>query len=355
MLLVYFPHRIRKKKKDKTMEFLKYPSVVKKLRPPLGSAREVEWVATEKVHGANFQLDYNHKTLQTSACRRNGKINEGESFFNYKTVVWTQIPHLMELIHELGTDVSFKVYGELYGGGYAKEKQSEKWSFEGMVQSEVLYSHGYDFVVFDIFAEGRWLDYDKVVELCKKCEFNVVPELCRGTYEEVMNFNTAKLLTKIPKFDDLEDIEGNYMEGKVVRPVQEPQRSIESTWPSQTSGIRQIYKLVNDRFFEKKHNKPQKTQKTQKVIDDELQVDIDKITPYITINRFNNVRSKELPIESKKEISKYIDLMIEDIKKEMKQDNIEVNNPLAFRKVKRNVAELISDPIKVLVEFNQIC
>lgn len=305
-------------------DFMKYPSLCKQLNPPRGSAREVEWVATEKVHGANFQIDFNHKTFKVTPCRRNGVINEGENFFSYKAVVWTQMPYIINLTKQL--EGSFKIYGELYGGGYDNADKDKKWSFEGMVQNEILYTYFYDFVVFDIFHNGRWLDYDEVVRLCKLCEFDVVPELCRGTYADVVNFNTEKLLTKVPEFDKLPPIEDNYMEGKVIRPVKEPQMSKDSEWPRESStNVRQIYKVVNDHYFEKKHNCKQKIKKSHRQIQEELKVELEKILPYVTRNRFNNVRSKELPIENLKEVKKYIDLMVKDIKTEVENDKIEVD------------------------------
>lgn len=303
------------------MEFIKYPSIDYNIQNPTEETVSVDWAITEKVHGCNFQLDFNINTKEITACRRNAILNPEEKFYDFQKIIIKYAISMVLLSKKLGE--SFRVYGELFGGGYSETPK------KGVIQREIHYCEDIDFIVFDILTT-KWLDWDNVKSLCKDVGFKVVPELCRGPFEEVVKFDPNDLLTRIPALYNLPDIPNNIMEGIVLRPSIEPKD-------------RQMYKVRTKNYLETKYAKKSKLPKTK---DTEILSQVAYLQQYITVNRFNSVRSKELPIQSMKEISKYIDLMIEDIKE---QKHTTVVNENAYSQIKKTIAMLVRKEIEQIL------
>jgi len=217
---------------------------------------------------------------------------------------------------------------------------------KGMVQKDILYCPEIDFIVFDIFVEDRWLNWDDIIGLCSEVGFKTVPVLYRGSYSNAIKFDSNKLLTEVPSMYDLPVIKGNIMEGVVVRPTKEPESSLAVEWPHD-HGVRQMYKIRTENYNEKKYIKIPKFKNGNP----EFLAQLANVQSYVTKNRFNAVKSKELPITSMKEIPKYIQLMIEDIQKDAEKDGVKVEVEV-YRALKRDIAILVRKEIEATMKHS---
>ena len=87
-----------------------------------------EWVALEKVHGANLSFTAQRvgQDVSVKVARRNAYLNEGENFFSMyqqKGFVEGTIEKVKKLFEEIcktleGPVLAVTVYGELFGGEF---------------------------------------------------------------------------------------------------------------------------------------------------------------------------------------------------------------------------------------------
>ena len=154
---------------------------------------------------ANFQMEY-HKG-EITACRRNGKLVSGEKFHGYENIVEKH----RESLENLGKDLcvggvsTFKIYGEIYGGN---------------VQREIFYHTHIDFSAFDIYCDGKFLDFDIFNQLCEKYNIPTAPLIFRGTFDKAVKIDPGQE-TKIGD-ENVATGKNRIMEGIIVRPVKEP-------------------------------------------------------------------------------------------------------------------------------------
>lgn len=127
--------------------FIKYPSI-KCMKQALNlrdvyNASEEEWVWSEKIHGANFQIIL--EGGEVSFASRNRLLDaEAEDFFDFSHLREGLELGIRALAEDLGVSV-LHVYGELYGGN---------------IQTEILYGADHKFRVFDVLMNGKeWLPY----------------------------------------------------------------------------------------------------------------------------------------------------------------------------------------------------
>jgi RNA ligase (TIGR02306 family) len=95
------------------------------------------------------------------------------------------------------------MYGEVYGG-----------SIQNLAYG-IPKGKGLGFRVFDIKCDGRYFDWDKLVEICQKFNVDMVPNLYRGPYsmDEMKKLAEGKT-TLVSCGGDV-----HMREGIVVKPV----------------------------------------------------------------------------------------------------------------------------------------
>lgn len=293
------------------MNFIKYPSLENHyqskylLKVESSDAVNGEWVATEKLHGANFSLWSNG--MGVKAARRTGFLEEGESFYGCWPVVEKYKDAALELSRLIISPVV--LFGELVGPG---------------IQSGVHYSDEKDFIVFDVAyvldEKLVFLDFtDKIINILKGIGFNVVPVLKRGTYQEVMELDNLYNSTY-----------GDFIaEGYVAKPV------VSYVLPN---GSRVGIKSKNEHFSEKKSSNKPKIQ-----ISDSVRQHSELASDYVTQNRFNNVLSK-LGEFDQKLFGKYIGLLVADALDDYIKENeieLESNDLKQIKKLLQNKAREI--------------
>ena len=228
-----------------------------------------EWLATEKIDGANLQWCTDGQKVVCAS--RSRILAEGDTFHNYQQLrdqyrksVLQSYRVVEGLAREAFTVV--RLYGEIFGGLYPKtikrKTKDVKDSGDGTasggvkaectpeplttpqvaadiplpenpvlaprpVQSRVFYAPHVDFYLFDVSYEtldGRhlYLDADDVVGLARDCGFrHVADPLHRGTLDEMLTLDPA-FPTTIPRRLGLAPLPGNLAEGYVLRLAQNP-------------------------------------------------------------------------------------------------------------------------------------
>lgn len=209
---------------DKIPYSLKSDATSKAEATKLRSYEKMNWIVTEKVHGANFSISYDGFTFQFA--KRSSLLSEDDSFFQYQRIsdeLKGNIQALWVLLtNESSATSSVTVYGELFGGIYPHEAV-EKVMGLVPVQGGIFYSNNLHFIVFDIRVYNadrgnRYLSFHDMHRLCKQAGFLVTEPLFQGSRGKAMEFSTRFNSTipdilKLPKLPH-----GNLCEGIVIRP-----------------------------------------------------------------------------------------------------------------------------------------
>lgn len=259
------------------------------------SLGQPDWVALEKVHGANFGFIVSGGEVtpfkRSSTIGANPETGTYE-FYGCNPVVERYRDKMKWL--ELSFNQPVQVYGELYGDG---------------VQKEITYGQK-DFIVFDIFLvdDEVFADWDVVVEICEDNNIPTVPEIGRGSLDEML------LLT--PEFESIvaksKGISGQQSEGIVIKQLKQ-----EAWLPT---GERAIIKNKSKTFVEKKQRTPKKPYK----MPDSVKPIYEDFAKYLNKNRLMNVLSKVGEV-SQKDFGKIQGLFIQDAKTEFERDEYEIS------------------------------
>jgi len=257
------------------------------------------WVATNKYHGTNFSLLADSEKIL--ACSRNQIIPEGESHFGHEVMLL----HLNKIIKAMQSyfGKNIQVFFELFGGSYPHPDVSVLKNFSRVAKG-VYYCPWIDIRVIDIKVEGKYLDYDEMVEIALRHSLAVAALIARGTLDEMLALD--------PNFEDetykhynLPKIEGNISEGLVIRPTKD------------------LYFKNGERVMLKKKSESFKAKKREpkaKQPDIELSAEANEIfnelSSYVTEARFDSIISHGGKYTAK-DFGKLVGLMMSDIMEEV--------------------------------------
>jgi Rnl2 family RNA ligase len=268
------------------MEFAKYPSLENAYREKyVNACRNLgirEWVATEKLDGSNFMMASDGHDLMVASRNQVIPLSpEGIYEFQGCTLVVNRYASdVIQLAKHIGATVY--VYGELYGQG---------------IQRRINYGDK-DFAAFDIMTEdGTFLPWDEMATLCAAFELPIVPELRRGSIEN--------LLTMSPEFNSY--LSSDRAEGFTIKPV-----SSQARLPT---GSRPVIKSKSQAFSE---IKPKRSKQPTTLGAVEAQA-LEDFTGYLTENRLHNVLSKETAIKQS-DFGRITGLLIQDALTEFTRD-----------------------------------
>ncbi|AFN37364.1 RNA ligase [Vibrio phage phi-pp2] len=298
------------------MSFVKYTSLENSYRQAFVDKCDMlgvrEWVALEKIHGANFSfiVEFKPNEAQDGAeftvtpAKRTSTIGAnvmGDYDFYGCTSVVEAHTAKMEAISNwlwargiINVGETIIVYGELAGKG---------------VQKEVNYGDK-DFWAYDILLPetGKFLDWDVVLEACEFAKVKTTHEIARGTLDELLRIDPL-----FRSFHTPADVDGeNVAEGFVVKQLRNEKRL--------HNGSRAILKVKNDKFKEKK-NKAGKTPRAAVVLTEEQEKLHAAFSCYLTENRLRNVLSK-LETVTQKQFGMISGLFIKDAKDEFERDEL---------------------------------
>lgn len=267
--------------------------------------KDVEFVIEEKIHGANMQFTYDPKDGESYWGRRKGKLSnklDGYQLHGHRkaTDKLEKIEHYVKQ-YAVWRNQKTTIYGELFGPGvqrmdYGPEKRI---LFFGLAFDDVLISQQqfYDWMYVNLLG-----DY-------------IVPILSyESGFQAALNYNQI--------FPSKLSPNGNCAEGIVIKPLKKV--FIDS------SGSVFYLKKKNPKFNERSGGK--KSRKVQDLIETPL-------LSYINQNRVDSVYSKEGRITDKKDMKKYINLVIDDAIEDYLKDE---PDGIIDKQTKRGVSSIIA-------------
>ena len=286
------------------MEFKKYNSIESVERTGFISKifeeghDKGEWVQTLKIHGSNYSINVNDESI--TPATRNYFLNRHNNQFywgkNYEPnaremflYVKSEFPDLKEM----------RIVGEAFGGMYC-HPDVERDKHAKRFQKEVQYCPHNDFNAFDIRLDDYYVNHDLFSKMCQMFEIPTVPELARGTFNDLM-LNPVEFPDPLYKRYNLPEIEGNIAEGWVMKPVEV--RYLKSR-------DRVMIKGKNSKF--KEQNKSERIPKPSIELDDSANEIKGVLFSYITENRLRNVLSHGIIVNDKM-FGKVVGLLMQDV------------------------------------------
>lgn len=197
-------------------EYLQYSSIDKYRERNLSNFYGKECVLTEKIHGSNFQLwcdITNNEEILIRAGKRSGFIGE-EKFFNHKYIIEKYKQNIIQMIPNDGNQHQIRIIGEYFGGNYHGKCSANSCSIQKGKYAN--YSIDNDLAVFDIVIDGIWQSWDEVKEICIRYGFIHVPEVVRGFWEDIKDFDVENFNSILSEQINKDGIK-NPAEGVVIR------------------------------------------------------------------------------------------------------------------------------------------
>ena len=287
--------------------------------------RTLDWVVTEKVHGANFVVATDGRDV--NFAKRKAWLEPNEEFFGYQLLV----PFLTEKARQLFSDLSASdeslrhlfIYGELFGGAYPHPAVAPDPRVEA-VQTGVYYSPRIEFVVFDIttvdgLGKRRFLPFQNALECATTAGFLALPPLLIAPYTKAVAFPLGFEST-IPSHLGLPALaKGNKAEGVVIKPLN-------SIVLQSGESLRPILKRKIPEFAEDAmYDGARKWKPVAGLIADEhaaIQLLLEQIPSFLTPQRLASARSKVGRLDGKDVAhrAQFIDAVWEDLADKFKTD-----------------------------------
>ncbi len=283
----------------------------------------VEWVATEKVHGANFQMITDGKEIQCAKRTALLTKDDNKGFFGFTEVLERYRSNVIRLFEQIQPQPkTVTLYGELFGNGYPTGKgnapegnpprlRNANTKDKGPVQRHIYYCPHLEFYAFDIVVDGLFLPYDQCVDLWTQCHFLYAKALKRGTFQDVYSFEVETLRSWIPAHFGLPELKDAFAEGIVLKPVTYMGNKYQELF----------LKKKQSKFVEVSKGKP--IQFDRQIVlptSDDLKDTkglLDDVARFMTKTRLDAVISKEGHVEDKKRlVGLFMADVIQDWKKE---------------------------------------
>lgn len=312
------------------IEFVKYNSLENHYRSKFIDNVELKvpddqkWIATEKIHGANFSIWFNGDELQLA--KRTGFIEDGDKFFNYQQAITNQLLEDIEAMYmalDKSAQLSFGdvlvIDGELYGQG---------------VQRGVEYCDDQRFVAFGMRINNEAHPTGLSLDLMDSYGIPIVPILHRGTMRELIEMNNVfdSVLAKNNGIDK----SPNIAEGFVI--------STCNTFHYLPSGSSCVIKSKNDKFSESAP-KARKAKVKAELTDGQEHI-LSELNRHITDNRLKNVLSK-IGVPTQKDFGKVMGLLTKDCVEEYNKENdSNITKDEAWIIIKNPLNKLVSTHIR---------
>jgi Rnl2 family RNA ligase len=286
----------------------------------------VDWIVTEKIHGANYSLWTNGVGVEPG--RRGGFITDETNFFRSMAIRVKYEDRVRSLFKEFPGATTVVVFGELFGGsypGYAKTVPA--------IQKGVNYCPGHEFYAFDILVDGLYVDYSRTREIFTQYDFIHGNIEFRGGFEQALAYSHAhnKDPSNIPKMLGFDPTPNNVREGNVIR----PNRTF-----FMTEGSRAILKDKNSIFMERSSAKNTKTKRDDTLTEEE-QKELELVLSFVTEARLSNVLSK-FGIPAKKDINELVKQLCEDSIDEYQHETNKSVLPISRRHVLAHSRKLVT-------------
>ncbi|TLU98759.1 2'-5' RNA ligase [Dyadobacter luticola] len=299
-------------------EYEKIPSSLKSLvsdEKISSRLNKLDWVVTEKIHGANFRFIYQDNRLHFG--KRKEFLKWEDDFFGFQIVVAKLESAVTQLFEQIKLDLNADkiiIYGELFGGIYPHPDVNSNATVEA-IQTGVYYSPDIEFCAFDIAIENHftssknYLSYEIAIAYFQKFNILHAKPLKIGKLSEVMDFD-LRIDSRVPKQLKLPLIQDNLIEGVVIKPF--------GDISTDTLGFRPIIKIKNREFEEdKKYLEARNWSFSSSIssLSEDLNFLMDELRNYVNDNRLNSVLSKIgiLRSENQTRLQEVIQEFLEDV------------------------------------------
>jgi len=177
-----------------------------------------DWVASEKIHGAQLVVGVNATDVQVG--KRKAWLAADEAFFGWQLLRPSLHAAARAVREALGGEGTVWIYGELFGGHYPHPNVE---AVPGLVpvQTGVWYAPDLRYAAFDIVhqppeAEPSFLSYDQVGELAETAGLLTAPLLARGRIGE-LNRLPVRYPSHVAQLLGLPALPDNVAEGYVLK------------------------------------------------------------------------------------------------------------------------------------------
>jgi Rnl2 family RNA ligase len=292
---------------DKKLTFRKYASIensyldkfIESIINQGHTDNNAQWVALEKIHGANFSFITNGEEI--NCAKRTGFVEADEVFHNHHLVLENHREKILKVYAALKEKYpelyEVAIYGELFGGIYPHKDVPGGQGLKSEsgrclhVQRDIYYSPDIRFYAFDIAIPGKgYLQYDIVEPLFKEHGFLYAEPIKYGTLKELLEIDVESFVTALPAKFGLPALPNNFAEGIVIKPIVNKYM---------TTGERVIVKKKRSTFMEKRPRlAPKKEIKT--TMADNVREMCEEVVTYVTLMRLKSVISKEGQITNAK-------------------------------------------------------
>ena len=205
------------------MDFQRYPSLLKFRKRYTDALIGREVVLLEKIHGSNFSFYCERNgdgELKIRVGKRTSFLNPDDKFFNYQVIVDKYKSCVEELVYHLfqdGAPHTLVILGEYFGGIYNNKVPAGSVSIQrGQYANYCAHN---DFAVFDIIVDGVAMPWDKVISKCNTFGFFHVPEIKRGLWEELKDFDVEKFKSPTAIKFNGDNAISSPIEGVIIRPL----------------------------------------------------------------------------------------------------------------------------------------
>eukprot|EP01112_Ceratiomyxa_fruticulosa_P017918 TRINITY_DN5665_c0_g2_i1.p1 TRINITY_DN5665_c0_g2~~TRINITY_DN5665_c0_g2_i1.p1 ORF type:complete len:365 (-),score=73.64 TRINITY_DN5665_c0_g2_i1:267-1361(-) len=333
--------------------------------------KKVEWVVTEKVHGANFVMMVKPSEsgeLVVSCGKRTGILEEHDEFFNgYKNVFNKYKEPSLAAFNWIKRNMkidfsSVYIYGELFGGGYPHNDVMPDENVT-LVQSGIYYTPTLEFYAFDIMVEpndgtSMYLDFIDSLKVFKECNFFYAEPLFSGTFEDVSNFKVGFESTIPSKLGLPKLSQPNVAEGVVIRRLTD--LWVESNGLKKEK-LRALMKIKVEGFKEEQPLPASLQGKSYK--GKEKQVESKKLKPFevasllsesmVTENRLQNVISKVGQVRKKDKAQEgvILNLFVQDVMDQFELEKHKENWEKLSKKEKTDIQQRVTELCRGLVKI----
>lgn len=197
------------------MRFRPYPKIPLRPETSAGGA----WVATEKIHGANFVIAVDGASVHYG--KRKEWLDPDAPFFGWQLVAGDLEPRIRAVAAALGAP-SVVAYGELFGGGYPHPEVSE---IPGLspVQTGIWYHPGLRWALLDLLVltgeadPGTWVSLPETLALAAAHGLFTPPIRGRGKRAE-LELLPVEFPSAVAGCFGLPPLPDNVAEGLVLKP-----------------------------------------------------------------------------------------------------------------------------------------
>lgn len=201
------------------MRFRTYPKI-----GPAAASIGGPWIATEKIHGANFVIGLDLAADVVTFGKRKAWLEPDEPFFGWQLIardLALGVRAIGAAIRTAGTG-QLVCFGELFGGGYP---HPDVPAIPGLtpVQTGIWYAPDLRWSCFDILVagddddDGEILAFTDTLAVCAEAEIVTPPVIARGRFSDADRW-PVEALTDVPLLFDLPPIANNRREGFVAKP-----------------------------------------------------------------------------------------------------------------------------------------